>query len=230
MKLVPLLSGLAAVALAADVSGQPSSLQNYFAADSTTNPTLAPDENAPNITGDVLAAGTGITPGPDPILPPFSGATYTWTGFDPSNASGADAIADDEVFTFGFDVDSLGVDLTEVGIGFNRQPDGPDDFELLFSVNGGANQSVLTQSFGGATGTINVLGIDLSAVPDLQVGDSIVFTLAPFNSSSDTATLSLQNFSAFGSPALFFSGVVPEPASIALLAAGGLALLHRRPA
>ena len=155
----------------------------YGTAGSTTS--LAPVVVAPEVTADNLVAGTGID------VQAFS--TFNFSNWDPANTSFADAVAADEVWTWGFDVTSLvDIDLTTMDIRLDRSSTGPDDFEIQASVNGGAATTVLTYNYNDGTVGVNFIGVDLSSIGTVSNGDSVVFTLGAFNAESTTGTFDLE--------------------------------------
>ncbi|MEM6552924.1 MAG: PEP-CTERM sorting domain-containing protein [Planctomycetota bacterium] len=161
-------------------------------------------------------------------------STFNFDGYDTDNTSFADAVADDEIWTFGFDVTgAVFIDLTTFDIRLDRSGTGPDDFEIQVSVNGDTPVSVLTFDYGDTTAGVDFLGVDLSALPTLTTGDSVVFTLGAFNSESTAGSFDLETIDFGGSDprALRIEGTItaiPEPASLGLLAVGGLLIAGRR--
>lgn len=174
------------------------------------------------VTADNLTAGSGI--GVQSL------STFNFTNWATNNASYADAVADNEFFQWGFDVKAGHiVDLATLDIRVDRSSTGPDDLEIKVSVNGGPAVSVLTHDYNDSTSGVNLLNIDLSAIPQLSAGDSVVFTLAAWNSESNTGSFDLETITSNGSDAIVVNGTVaPEPGSLALMGLGGLLIARRR--
>jgi hypothetical protein len=196
----------------------------YGTAGSTTS--LAPFEVNPAVAGTNLEAGSGLA------VQTFS--TFNFSDWDPSNASYADAVADDEVFTWGFTVtDALAtIDLTTLDIRVDRSGTGPDDFEVRVAVNAGPETTVLTHDYGDTTSGVNFLGVDLSAISGLGLGDTVTFTLGAFNAESAAGTFDLETITfPGGNDSIVVSGditVIPEPSTALLLGMGLAALGGRR--
>lgn len=196
----------------------------YGTAGSTSS--LAPFEVNPAVAGTNLEAGSGL------VAQTFS--TFNFNDWDPTNTSYADAVADDEVFTWGFTVtDALAtIDLTTLDIRLDRSGTGPDDFEVRVRVNAGSETTVLTHDYADTTSGVNFLGVDLSAVTGLGVGDTVTFTLGAFNAESAAGTFDLETITfPGGNDSIVVSGditVIPEPSTAMLLGAGLAALGRRR--
>ncbi|MEM1271883.1 MAG: PEP-CTERM sorting domain-containing protein [Bacteroidota bacterium] len=208
-----MLSLLAATLLLAS-SADASVILQYATAGSTS--TLSPVIADPGIAADDLQAGTGI------VAQTFS--TFNFNDWDTDNTSFADAVADDEVWTWGFDVTSpLDLNLTTLDVRLDRSSTGPDDFEIQASVNGGTPVSVLTFDFGDSSAGVEFEDVDLSGLGTLSTGDSVVFTLAAFNSETTGGTFDLETFTfPGGNDALIISGVfvIPEPGTVLLTMLG----------
>lgn len=169
---------LAPLSIRADVIVQ------YNTAGGTTS--LAPFAVDASVSADNLEAGSGID-----VL---NFSTFNFTNWDPANTSYSDAVADDEKWTWGFDVTAVATDITlsTMDIRLDRSGSGPDDFEIKASVNGGAEVSLLTHDYNDSSSGVNFLGVDISALGTLSTGDSIVFTLAAFNAESTGGTFDLE--------------------------------------
>lgn len=168
-----------------------------------------------------LEAGAG--------LEVLSFSTFNFRNWDTDNTSFADAAADDEVFTWGFTVadPTVQIDLTTLDVILDRSGTGPDDFEIRMTLNGASETTVLAYDFADATAAVNFTDVDLSSYSGLTAGDTVLFTLAAFNSESAQGTFDLDRIT--GQPSLRVSGNVlpiPEP-SAALLIALGLVGLTR---
>jgi hypothetical protein len=103
------------------------------------------------------------------------------------------AVAANDFWRWGFDVTSaVFIDLTTMDIRLDRSGTGPDDFEIQASVNGGPGVSVLTHNYNDSDQAVNFLDVNLSALPLLQQGDSVVFTLGAYNSEGTGGTFDLE--------------------------------------
>ena len=164
------------------------------------------------VTSDNLVAGGGLN------VENFS--TFNFSDWDTASASFADAVAADDFWTWGFDVTAplTTVSPTTMDIRLDRSGTGPDDFEIQASVNGGGAITLLTHDFGDSSSGVDFLGVDISTIGDLNTGDSVVFTLAAFNSESSNGTFDLETADFGGSDprALRIEGTisaVPEPSA-----------------
>lgn len=198
----------------------------YNTAASTDNPSLAPASADAAVTATNLSAGSGLTAA--------NGSTYNWNQWDPASVSFADAVAANDFWTWGFTVSgNATVALEDFDIRLDRSGTGPDDFEIQASVNGGAGVSLLTHDFGDSASGVDFTAVSLAALPTLNNGDSVVFTMAAFNSEGTGGTFDLETVDFGGSDprALRINGTVtavPEPSSLALLAVAGVAGAIRR--
>ncbi len=222
-----------AFGVAATVTGGAASaatLLEYQAARSDTNPTLSPSVEAPGLTGAPMSAGTGITANSG-----GSGGTWAWRDYDQDNTSAALAIADDEIWLWGFTaLPGREFDLTTFDIALNRTGGGPDDFELDLSVNGGPFEQVLSFDFMDDNTRQDFVAVDLSAFTGVR---SAVFRLAAFNNEAadpgsqfqlDTVDDGGQDPRSFRLDGELTR--VPLPAAMPLLLVGlaGLGLVARR--
>lgn len=184
MKLTSLIGIAAACAAFLPLLLKGDIILEYGTAGSTTS--LVPLASDPVVTADNLEAGTGID------VQNFS--TFNFTNWDPGNTSYADALADDEIWTWGFVVTTADrqIDLTTMDIRLDRSGTGPDDFEIRASVNGGAAVTLLTYDYGDATSGVDFLDVNLGAIGTVSTGDSVVFTLAAFNAEGTAGTFDLE--------------------------------------
>jgi len=226
IKLIPqTLLGLAALAFGAMSASAQQTIVQYGTANVTS---LAPAIVDSAVSATNLDAGTGIGLN--------TGSTFNFNGWDTANTSFADALADDEIWTWGFsvtDASSL-VDLTTMDIRLDRSGTGPDDFEIRASVNGAAATSILVGDFAGGSLGVNFLGVDLSSLSGLSLGDSVLFTLAAYNATSSAGTFDLETITfPGGTDGLTIRGnltVIPEPTTALLFGLGlaGLASVRRK--
>lgn len=222
-----MFKAFSAAALVATVatSAQAAVVTQYNTAGGTAS--LAPFAADASVSADNLVAGSGLTT--------LNFSTFNHSGWDTASTSFGDAVAANDFITWGFDVTSpVTIDLTTMDTRWDRSGSGPDDFEIQVSVNGAPGITVLTHDYQDSGSGVNFLGVDLSAIPTLGLGDSVVFTLAAFNSESSGGTFDLETITfPGGNDSIVINGdiVVPEPASMALLAAGlGVIGLRRRSA
>ncbi|MEM6853326.1 MAG: PEP-CTERM sorting domain-containing protein [Planctomycetota bacterium] len=179
-----------------------------------------------SVTADNLVAGSGLTA--------LTFSTFNFSGWDTASTSFAAAVAANDFWTWGFDVTGLGagetLDLTDFDIRLDRSGSGPDDVDIQVAVNGGTASTVFTHDYGDSSAGVNFLDIDLSAFTGLSNGDSVVFTLAAYNSESSGGTFDLETITfPGGNDAIVINGtVIPEPASLVLIGLGSLAMLSRR--
>jgi hypothetical protein len=229
MSMTVSLARFALLACLALSSGMASAtiIAQYDTAASTANATLAAANVAPEVTADLMSAGSGLTAN--------TGLTWNWKNWDTASTNFSSAVAANDFWTWGFDVTSnVSVDLTTFDIRLDRSGTGPDDFEIQASVNGATGVSLLTYDFGGGTNGVNFLGIDLSILPTLNLGDSIVFTLAAFNSGGTAGTFDLETAGGSSDPrALRIEGTitsVPVPATLWLFGSSlvGASIARRR--
>ena len=196
---------------------------DYNVADSELG-NLSPTNVNANVSGDDKVAGSGL-------LVNTSGATWNWRSWNTSNNSFADAVAADDVWTWGFDVtNAVTIDLTTMDIRVDRSGSGPKQFEIQASVNGGAAVSLLTHNFGSSTSGSDFGGIDLSSLGTLKNGDSVEFTLAAWESSNVSGTFDLETFTSqtYGTRINGTITPVPEPAALGVMSGLGCFLLLRR--
>ena len=164
------------------------------------------------VTADDLTAASGID------VNTFS--TFNFDNWDPANTSFADAVADNEFWTWGFTVDPtvLSLTLNDFDIRLDRSGTGPDDFEIQVQVNSNPAVSVLTHDFDDSASGVDFIDVDLSAIPILAPGDVVSFTLAAFNSESTGGSFDLEPIgNDFANNAIIIDGTavkaVPEPSA-----------------
>lgn len=225
-KLIPqVLLGLAMLACGAMSASAQQVIVQYGSANTTS---LAPAV----VDGSVSAANLEAGPG----LGLNTGSTFNFNSWDVSSTTFEAAAAAGDVWTFGFSITDANalVDLSTMDIRLDRSGTGPDDFEIRASVNGGASTSLLIGDFAGGSLGVNFLGVDLSSLSGLTLGDSVLFTLAAWNASSALGTFDLETITfPGGTDGLTIRGnvsVVPEPSTALLFALGlgGLASIRRR--
>lgn len=212
----------AACLLACAPAAQAITVLEYETAASTTNPSLAPSAVAAGVTGFDMTAGPGIAS--------RSGSTWVWRAWTEDdgsvNASADDALLTDHYWSWGF-TSTQAYDLEAFDIRLDRSGTGPNMFDILLSVNGGAATSILSDDFGASDTARNYYDIDLSAFGDVS---EATFTLAAFGADTGGAT-SLGTFDlervAFRDYAFQLRGnvsAVPLPFS-GLMLIGGIAVL-----
>lgn len=202
-------------------------LVQYDTAPSTSNATLSASVEDASVSAVDLSAGSGIVAA--------NGGTYNWNGWADggvANASFAEALSEDEFWTWGFDVTSaVTIESMTMDIRLDRSGTGPNQVEIQAAVNGGVASSVLTHDFGDSGSGVDFVGVDLSALGSLSQGDSVVFTLAAFGADSGGASqggtfdLETVDFNGSDPRSLRIEGsisAVPEPGALAGIASLGL--------
>lgn len=211
------------VAAIAGPISQAATIVEYQTAPSSDSATISPSVSDAAVSGDSLATGGGLTSA--------TGGTYNWSGWDTANTTFAAAVTAGDFWSWGFDVTAdVTIDLTAMDIRLDRSGTGPDDFEIQVSVNGGTGISILTYDYADSGSGVDFVGIDLSSVPSLVQGDSVVFTMAAFNSEGSTGTFDLEtvDFGGDDPRSIRITGTVPEPSAALLGACGLLGLFRRR--
>ena len=196
---------------------------DYDVADSDLG-NLSPTNVNANARADDMAAGSGLTV-------KSQGPSWNWKDFNTNTNSYADAVAANDVWTWGFDVRTVStIDLTTMDIRLRRSNLGPSDFEIQAAVNGGSSVSLLTHNFGGSTSITDFTAIDLSSLGTLKNGDSVVFTLGAWGGSNLNAAFDLEAFvgQSYGVRINGDVESVPEPTTLMLLVVLGIALIARK--
>ncbi len=204
---------LSALALAlSSVSASAVTLLSYDSAGGVSS--LTGSTSAAGVTAEDLAAGSGIAP-----RTPSS--TFNFRNWDTDNASFADAIADDEIWTWGF-TSSVAYDLTSLSLELDRSASGPGNVLIELAINGGAFDSVLSFDFGASDTPEDFAALDLSSFTQVTEAD---FRLSAFGSTSLAGTFDLEDSGTAND--LFVTGevsAVPVPAPALMLLSGLLAL------
>lgn len=180
----------------------------------------APLSAAAGITGNNLFAGAGVDS--------TSFSTFNYTSWDAATL--ADAVAQDEYFSWGFNVDAgFSVNLEDFDIRYDRSGSGPDDVAIyLWEGSLGASTLVHSFDFNDATTGVTQTNIDLSSLTGLT--GTVEFRLYAWASESSGGTFDLESFAFPTDPrAIQVRGdIVPAPGAAALLAMGGLVATRRR--
>lgn len=213
-----LIFGACAVALSG-MSASAATVASWGTAGSTTS--LAANFEGVGVTADNLEAGAGIN------VQNFS--TFNFTAWDPANASAADAIADDEIWTWGF-TSSTAYDLTDFSIRLDRSATGPDDFLIELAINGSSVFApVLSFDFQDGSAGVSFVDVDLSGFDNVTDAD---FRLAAFNSEGNVGTFDLELLGNSNNGIIITGEIsaVPLPAPALMLLAGlfGLGALQFR--
>ncbi len=204
----------AITAMSAGAQAAPELLLQYGTQGGTAS--LAPYYANAAVSADNLVAGPGLD------VQNYS--TFNMAGWDTESTDFDAAVAAGDFWTFGFDA-TQSIQLTSFDIRLDRSGTGPDDVEIRASVNGGTGTTVFGYDYQDSTSGVNFLGLDLSGIA-LNAGDSLVFTLAAFNSESTGGTFDLETITyPGGNDGISIYGEVapvPLPAA-AWLFLGGLA-------
>lgn len=209
---------LVAMAIGLMPSARADLVLEYPTAGSVTS--LAPSLEATGVSGDDLTAGSGLA------VQTFS--TFNFADWDVASTTFGAAVAANDFWSWGFDVTSAVASITPttMDIRLDRSSTGPDDFEIQVSVNGGTASTVLTHDFNDSGSGVDFLGVDISSIGTLTPGDSVVFTLAAFNSESSAGTFDLETIDLNGSDprALRIEGIIVAVPEASAFLFGGLAV------
>ena len=184
---IKLITMAAILALVTNSQGQ-DSLVRYVSVSAVDNPTITPSFVNPALTATDLVAGAGLTP--------QTAGSYNWRSWDTESVSFEDAVAAGDFFSWSVTA-TQDVTLTSMIIRLDRSSTGPVNFEIQASLNGATPVPLDTFDFGtGDDGEDRDLS--LAAIGDLVSGDSVVFTLAAFNSTATTGTFDIENSNGAG--------------------------------
>ena len=179
--------------------------------DTSTNPSggLAASESGSSVVSSDLVRGSGLNPGPGT-------SSFNSDGWDTSNASFADAIADQEFLTWGW-TSSPSLALGRLELRYDRSSQGPDQMRIDLAVNGGAFSTVYTDLAVSTTGT-DALNIDLTSFTGVT---SAVFRLVAFGATNGNGTFDIENYQTGPNRGIAVFAV-PEPASLTLMGVAAL--------
>ncbi len=172
------------------------------------------------VSGSVYVRGQGLS---------AAGASSTFNSQGYATNSVGLAITNRDFITWSF-TSSTGHDLTSANIRYDRSGTGPDDLAFQFSTDGTNFTTIFTDTAVSDSGE-NVLNIDLSAFDNVTSG---TFRVVGWNASSATGTFDFENNAAIGTigsadVSFILTGEpVPEPTTMAILAAAGLMAARRR--
>lgn len=152
-----------------------------------------------------------------------TGSTFNVDGFDITNASFADAIADSEFISWSFTFASP-QDLETFSVRLDRSPTGPNQVQIELDTGSGYSTVFTDTSLSDSGET--TLGISLSTFDAVTSG---TFRLSAFGATSNSGSLDFENATAIATPAASFQlNAVPEPGTAAVLGGLGLLTLVRR--
>jgi hypothetical protein len=202
------VSLLAATLLVSDASAK--SILAYRIAPSRDNPTLTASSVDPLISADLFTAGSGLTAA--------SGNTYNWRNWDAADF--AEAEQNNEFWTWGFDViGTAPIELNTFDIRLDRSNSGPSVFAIDVSINEAAATRVLSDTNLSTSGT-PYFGVDLSALPTLNQGDSVVFKLLAHSATSTSGTFDMEQLPSGGPGFRLDATVIPSPSAMMFGAIG----------
>jgi len=184
---------------------------------------LTPDTVATGISAENVTAGSGIQL--------FSFATmFEWGQWSVSTNSFNESLNANEYWSWGFTVtDNIEIELSDFDISLSHSTNGPSIAEVRAQVNNGTEFVVLTPQtiVGSGTSSPNdFVGNSLSALPALGQGDTVVFTMAAYDSplggggGADLFILNTIDDAVDGDRSIRVNGTitaVPEPGSLAAL-------------
>lgn len=203
---------LSAAALLA--AGNSAQAQLIVAWDTINGTTVAATDLDPNVTGDVLARGSGLTQN--------SGGDFNSRDWS-QGADLATAISDGSFLTFGVAADpGFTIDLTDLDFFLDNSGTGPDSFQTQYNI--GSGWVDLGAVFDPNNGTL--FNQDLSSIGPVA---DIDFRFVGWGASSAAGTADLETGEVFTNYGLALSGtVIPEPSAGLLLLTGLGAMAMRR--
>ncbi|MFK7770168.1 MAG: PEP-CTERM sorting domain-containing protein [Mariniblastus sp.] len=182
------------------------------------SPDLPAAEAASNVTTLLYSRGAGLIPN--------QGVTLNSSGW--ATSSLAAAIAAEDYLERGWSNSADQYDLEDMTIQYDRSNSGPTQLAIMLAVNGGAMQTVHTDSdifVGDETHTI-----DLTAFDNVL---SATVRLFAFDAASPGGTLDIERFNAEPEPSRGmivrgFVSSVPEPGSVVVLCLVGVGFFVKR--
>ncbi len=188
----------------------------YDFANATTTPSVTTSGSSPLVTAGNLATGGGLVAVND--------SEWRWKDWH-EGTTFETAVEAGNAWTWGFTLDAsseMELDLTTLDLGLYRSTAGPDRMEVRAEINSSDYSVLEVNSLDATSGFFT--GVDLAALPAVQPGDSVVFTLAAWAPINSFGSLEMKGLTGLGSTAVRVNGdfavaSVPEASPVWL---GGL--------